>query len=436
MPVGSGLAAQLGYAEEVYTNEVQSISGTPSATFGLTFDGASTTVSLATNAAAAAVQTALNLLPTIGSSGVVCAGGPLPTAISVTFSGPLVAGRNVPLLAVQGAVTGLTFSTTTPGTGYGDAVTVSRFSEYENESLSLDVDEVTGGGIRAGNLYQRSDRRKQGKRQAGGDIELELHNKGFGMLLKHIFGKAPVITTPAGGVTSRDHTFTLGDGFNLSLTAQVGVPTPLSDAANVKPFTYSGVKVEDAEFSIKVGEYLKLKLGVDAKDESQVPALAAASYPASSTALDWQNSTVGAALTINGANYNEVDSVVLKIARKINKDRFYVGTNTKAQPLINGLFEVTIEIEGEFIDPVLYSRFATEAVVPVVFGLNGASIESITGGTAFYGLQFTLPAVVFKADRPPTGDMDIVMGKLVGTAVYDGTNELVTARYRTTDTVI
>src|SRR4051812_36368285 len=129
MPTGSGLSLQWGVGEELYVNEVQTITGTPSATFGLTYDGASTPVTLTTTAPAASIQAALEALPNIGTGGVVCTGGPLPGAVTVTFSGPTVAGKNVPLLAVVGAITGLTFGVTTPGTGYGDPVTPTRFLE-------------------------------------------------------------------------------------------------------------------------------------------------------------------------------------------------------------------------------------------------------------------------------------------------------------------
>src|ERR1700685_3740094 len=99
--VASGLGSQLGLAAELVTNEVQTITGTPSGSFGVTFDGANTVATLTTTATAASIQTALNTLPNLGNGGgatygVTCTGGPLPTAVTVTFSGSLVAGRNVP----------------------------------------------------------------------------------------------------------------------------------------------------------------------------------------------------------------------------------------------------------------------------------------------------------------------------------------------------
>lgn len=74
------------------TNEVQtlSITGSPTGgTFTLTFGG-HTTSSIAYNASASTVQTALRALSSIGSTGVVCSGGSLPgTAVIITFQGSL-----------------------------------------------------------------------------------------------------------------------------------------------------------------------------------------------------------------------------------------------------------------------------------------------------------------------------------------------------------
>lgn len=104
-------------------NEVQTITttGTPTGgTFTLTFRG-QTTAPIAYNASSATVQTALRALGTIGSTGVTCGGGPLPTGVTVTFGGDL-ATTDVPLLTANySALTGGTAPTvdiaaSTPGT--------------------------------------------------------------------------------------------------------------------------------------------------------------------------------------------------------------------------------------------------------------------------------------------------------------------------------
>lgn len=105
------------------TDEVQTvtITGTPTGgTYTLTFSG-QTTAGIAYNAAAAAVQSALEALSNISSGDVVCAGGPHPgTPVTVTFGGSYD-GADVPQMTASAAgLTGgtspaVTVTTTTPG---------------------------------------------------------------------------------------------------------------------------------------------------------------------------------------------------------------------------------------------------------------------------------------------------------------------------------
>lgn len=105
-------------------NEVQTltITGTPTGgTFTLTFDG-QTTASIAYNASAAAIVSALEALSNIGAGDVTATGGALPgTAVVITFALAL-AGANQPLLTATSSLTGgstpaITITQTTQG-GY------------------------------------------------------------------------------------------------------------------------------------------------------------------------------------------------------------------------------------------------------------------------------------------------------------------------------
>ena len=116
-------------------NEVQTItaSGTPSGgTWTISFNGA-TTSALAHTANAATVQTALQLLPTVGSGGITVAGGALGTAaFTLTFAGGL-AGANQPAVTVDtsslsGASVTVTVTTTTEGSA--GASEVQQFQLY------------------------------------------------------------------------------------------------------------------------------------------------------------------------------------------------------------------------------------------------------------------------------------------------------------------
>lgn len=104
-------------------NEVQTITitGTPTGgTYTLTYNG-QTTAAIAYNAAASAVQAALIALNNIGTSDVVCTGGPHPgTAVIATFGGDLAAQDIAQMTASSASLTGgttptVTVTTTTPG---------------------------------------------------------------------------------------------------------------------------------------------------------------------------------------------------------------------------------------------------------------------------------------------------------------------------------
>lgn len=128
-------------------SEVQTvtITGTPTGgTFTLNFDG-QTTAGIAYNAAAAAVQTALEALSNLAPGDVVVTGGPGPgTPWTVTFAAVL---GNVPQMSANGAaLTGgvtpaVAVATTTPGTNLTDigyaAPTVGSPSSANGVSLEL-----------------------------------------------------------------------------------------------------------------------------------------------------------------------------------------------------------------------------------------------------------------------------------------------------------
>lgn len=90
------------------TSEVQTVTitgGPTGGTFTLTFDG-ETTAAIAYNAAASAVQSALEALSNIEPGDVAVTGGPLPdTAVTVTFGGRYL-GDNVPQMTASGSLTG------------------------------------------------------------------------------------------------------------------------------------------------------------------------------------------------------------------------------------------------------------------------------------------------------------------------------------------
>jgi hypothetical protein len=110
------------YAGDASEAQTVTITGTPTGgTFTLTLNG-ETTAAIAYNATAAAVESALEALPSLDAASVTVTGGPGPgTAYVVTFGGSY-AGANVAQMTTSGSFTGGTspavaVTTTTAGGG-------------------------------------------------------------------------------------------------------------------------------------------------------------------------------------------------------------------------------------------------------------------------------------------------------------------------------
>lgn len=122
--------------------EVQRVTlngGPTGGTFTLTFDG-QTTAGIAFNAAAAAVQSALEALSNLDPGDIVASGGPLPGAfVDVTFSGTRFTGVNVPLMTINTAgLTGGTGGTVTTQTAGGTGTAASGVFDLYAVRLGLD----------------------------------------------------------------------------------------------------------------------------------------------------------------------------------------------------------------------------------------------------------------------------------------------------------
>jgi hypothetical protein len=131
------------------TNEVQTVTitgGPTGGSFTLTFGG-QTTAAIAYNATAAAVQSALEALSSIGAGNVAATGGPLPgTAVTVTFREAL-GGANVAQMTATSSLTGGTspavaVATTTEGSAGGrvDLVAIKSIEQ------SMNVEEIENRG--------------------------------------------------------------------------------------------------------------------------------------------------------------------------------------------------------------------------------------------------------------------------------------------------
>lgn len=302
-------------------------------------------------------------------------------------------------------------------------MTVSRFFELLNEGVKADRPRRESQGLRAGARVQRSGRWVAGPQHAEGEVEFELANKGFGVLLKHMFG-AVVTSTPGGGTITRDHTFTPANLDALSLTLQLGRP-PSTPGAAALPFTYHGTKVNEWELACSIDDIPKLTLGVLCEEEDTATALAAASYPSGLKVFP----ATDVSLSVAGSPVDTAE-VTLRANNAMKDDRYSIGSTKRRNPLEVGLREYTGSFAGEFVDLTAYNRFVNGNEVALVLQLLGDVIE----GALRFMLQFTCN-VRFDGETPNVGGPDIVEQpmtfKCLNTGAGDGT--AITCVYRTTD---
>lgn len=208
---------------------------------------------------------------------------------------------------------------TTPGA----PVVVTRFAEFDSETLQMKKHTVQGTGLRGGGLVKRAQRRVVVAREAGGDVTFDAMTAGLGLFLQHMLGS--FTTTPTslgGGLFQQVHTLATTQG--KSFTTQIVKPDT-TGVLTQEAYTYPGCKITDWELSAAQNAQLKLKLTIDAIDEATPSnAFASTTLSSATTAAAVSFSSVA---TIPAGSYVVVDT-------GLNAEVVQTGTPTGAGPFV------------------------------------------------------------------------------------------------------
>lgn len=313
---------------------------------------------------------------------------------------------------------------------YGTYVAPTRFVEYNKADLKKKKNVVQGGGLAAGRIAQLGSLRVVTSESVEGGFELEVANKGMGLLLAHLLGSS---ATPVqqGATAAYLQAHTVGDNIGKSLTIQHGVPDL---TGTVRPFTFKGCKLSGAEFSCKVGELLTMSLDVDGRQASEVETLVAASLATGVAPFHWAQMSVklgafGAEAAVSG-----VKGFSVKFDRGMASERFYAGAGgLKAEPIMNDFLKVSGSIEVDLVNKADFAdRFAADSATSLVIEFVGPLIAS----TYYQTFRIKLPMVFFDGDTPTVDGPDVTSGGYGFVAQLDGTNPLVSIDYISTDTTL
>ncbi|MEU1008201.1 phage tail tube protein [Streptomyces sp. NPDC005890] len=312
-------------------------------------------------------------------------------------------------------------------TTYGNYVAPTKFLEFTKESLVLKKTTAQSAGIAAGRLLALSSRRVVTRREASGSIDMEVTNKGMGVILQALMGTT---VTPVQQATSTAYlqTHTLASVAGKSLTVQKGVPLT---TGIVTDKTFVGCKVTAGEFSCEVGGMLTASFEIDGKDCDESQTLAAASYsnmsPFHFGQMAVKSGTFGTETALDG-----VRKVSVKIERPQDVERFYAGQSAlKKEPIENDLVKITGSLETDYVSTALDDLHTSDAATSLVWEFIGPIIASTYSET----FRITLPAVKLDEGPPVVDGYGVVKPSFNFTALYDGTN-LPKIEYISTDVTL
>lgn len=302
---------------------------------------------------------------------------------------------------------------------YDTFATPTRFLPFEKEGIALDVGKIRTAGLGLGRFH-RTNKVRSYVKGAAGPIDFVLENKGFGLLLKHCFGA--VSSANSGAVYT--HTFTPDANalFGKWLTVQIGRP---DIAGTGQPFSFLGGKVTNWELSAALDGPVMLVPNFDFKTAIVSEALASASY--ASAPVDF--TFVDGAITYGGSS-RFVKDVKVRMAHGLSTERRGLG-NTKLEPIAGAMADVEGDLSLEFED--LDDRAAWIADTQAALVLTFTNPLEITSGNAFR-LTVTIPKIEFMGADAKVEGPGVLNQPTPFKALYDGSNAIITAAYRTSDT--
>jgi hypothetical protein len=286
-----------------------------------------------------------------------------------------------------------------------------------------------------GQLYDQSTRRGVTKIGASQAIDLDLFDRGLGLLFKNAFGASSV--SNAGSVYT--YVFTPADTTGLSMSIQVGRP---NSAGTVTPISYEGVKVTEWSIGAKAGELATFNATFDAYQEDSTQTYTAASYTSSNvlTAVEASlliggtpSTTSGVTSVSGGTAVPLVKDVMLKFTNPLDDNRYFIGSAYKSEQLVNKKRQVKGTATIQFANLTqVYNAFKADTSTALQFNVTGPIIS----GSTTSALNIIIPVIFWDTDKFPAQSTELIDQSVSFTGLYDGTDNAVQATMVTLDSTL
>lgn len=308
---------------------------------------------------------------------------------------------------------------------YGAFVAPTRFYRARSYSVNRAANRVQGEGIAAGNLLPLGAHYVETTEAASASVELDVQTKGFGLLLQAITGGTSANTGATGAYLQ---THTLGDPYGKNHTWQVGAPYR---SGSVVAQTLKGGKVASAEFSCEATGILGVTIEVDGQSFSSTDTYATPSYDATDV-FHGKQAKVKVGTYTSETEVSGVRSASVSFARSHDAEDYTLnGTGLKAEPVLNGLYEITGSLEVDWLDKATFQDLVVDNTAKsLVWEFEGATLTGTTVST----FRITIPNVTFEGDMQGVGGVDVLTNTWNFTARLDASGNLPTIEYITADT--
>lgn len=256
-------------------------------------------------------------------------------------------------------------------------------------------------------------------------MSFEVWNKSFGILFEHMLGSVATVQPDAtGNPTVYEHTFTPGDLSAKSLSWQKGVE---KDDGTVQAFSYTGVKIAGWTLGITVDQILQLSLDVDARAEVTSEALGSATFPASCSFFHFQQGS----LEVDDVAIATVSSAEITGSNSFDTERYFLGSGgLKGEQREQDFRDVGGTLTADFENITdFYNNFTGDTSMKLELIFVGDTIS----GTYNDELHITINDVRFTGETPKIDGPDVAVQNVPFEAYDDGTNDVISILYRTTD---
>lgn len=280
-------------------------------------------------------------------------------------------------------------------TTYGTPVAVNRGVEFVTESLRARPVYHQSEGIRPGRRYGAG--RYQTRQDAGGTVKTEIPTTGMGLWFHHLLG-AVTTTNPEAGVYT--HTYRPGALSGKSMTLQKGVE---DSGGTVRPFTYEGVKILGANFSVGRDGVLMCDWEFDARRERKDIALASLTIDVPNLYRFEQGVVKKDGVTL--ASVLSVGSAFIRNSLAAN--RYHMGSaGLKAEPKNTPSDQIGGSLVCEFQNLTdFYDAWRDETPVEIVLEFT---TDVDLGTSDFEIFRLTYEACRFDGDTPQVSNKELV----------------------------